>query len=1065
MIRMPTLYVRALFMLLLLAAPLFGGGPKFVAGSSYFAPQVTGQPVLWPGGQVNYYTDQGDLSPVLPNAAANQLVADAFAVWTSVPTAALTVNAGGQLAEDVTGADLTLSNGVISAPLDIAPSATATPVGIVYDVDGSVTDALLGSGAGDVSQCFWNAVYGGADNFTADAGMQHALVVLNGQCAQQSSQLTDVQYRLVRTLGLVLGVGYSQLNVNVITNNPPATAGDLAGFPLMHFADEISCVPITACLPNPLQLAPDDVASVSRCYPVTAQNLSSFPNGQIFSSATGRIHGSVWFTGVSGNSTTAMQGVNVVARWLDPVTGLPSRSVAASAVSGNLFIGDAGNAVTGLNDSLGVPFAQWGSPDPSVEGFFDLSGLEFPGGATNGTFQLSVEALDPLWSDGVGPYAPWQVAPSGLAQPILLTLAPGQDLAQDILMSGSAEPLPLFDNHLQTWTDPAPVPAGGDWEGSLNPYGRLSYFSLTAQSNRTFSIAVTALDESQSPSEVKAQPVIGVWNSTDPQGTPPPALTSSPFNTGFPAISRLDAQIFGGGTFLVGIADVRGDGRPDYRYHAQVLYGDSVTPARISTAGAPVTVNGYGFHAGITVTSGLQPVPVLAYGADYLLIAAPSQSDGTQSFTISDPTTGGFSSMTGVLTSGAAAADVITLVQGSNPLTPVGTQATNAVIVRVVGSDGVTPVAGASIGWNASNGTELAVCGGASACSSVADDSGFALTSLVPTASGSSTITATLAPGVYSPPKSVQASLTASSSSSSADIAVVSPYVYVLQGATLNLPVIVRVVSQGTPQSGVTLNFSLSQGTATLSRTSAVTDPHGYASITAGVSQFASEVQISACVAPQNAPCQSFYANLILPSVAQLQPVSGGAQAILQGQSFAPVLLRVTDSATPPHPVMGAQVAFQATLMRPAANPLVTGDGGTQGQGEAVVLGVVQSAVSSGGDGIAGFQPSVGSLSGPIQVAISANIGNGAQMQYTLASLPPPGSSNGAAPPTNSPEERGPRPVAEVPTLPVRFNPEDDYPVYAARRCCSALMCAPASSSSPDRNAHNIMLTDRANGP
>ena len=989
---------RVLGVLLALVTPLTAGGPKYVAGSSYFVPTATGQPVVWANGQISYFTDQGDLSPILPNAAANQFVANAFAVWTSVPTAALSVTAAGQLAEDVTGANLTLANGVISAPLDLAPSATGTPVGIVYDLDGSVTNALLGQGAGDPSECFSDAVFGGADNFGASGNLQHAIVVINGQCALQSSQLTDVEYRLVRVIGSVLGVGYSQVNPNVMTNNPPATADDLAGFPLMHYADQISCVPITACLPNPLQLAPDDVASVSRLYPVTAQNLSTFPNGRIFSATTGRIHGSVWFTDLSGNASAAMQGANVVARWVDPATGVASRAIAASAVSGALFSGNAGNPITGFADAFGIPYSQWGSPDQGLEGFFDLSGLEFPGGATSGTFQLTVESLDPLWAEGVGPYAPSQVAVSGLAAPILITLSPGEDVAQDIRMVGSAQPVPPWYRSA-TWAAPAAVPQAADWEASLNPYGNSSYFVITAQPNRTFSIAVTAVDEAQQPSEVKSRPAIGIWNSTDPQGTPPPAFTPSAFNTGIPGISRLDVQVLSSAAFLIGIADARGDGRPDYRYHAQILYGDSVAPQRLSVAGAPVTVNGYGFRQGLAVTSGRQPVPVLASGAGYLLVAAPPQSDGAQNLTISDPATGSSSTLTGALAYGAAPTDRVALLQGSNPLTPVGTQATNPVIVRVLDAGGVTPVAGASIGWSASNSTQLAVCGGASSCSSVTDDSGFAASLLTPTRAGSSIVTVTLAPGVYSPPQSVQASLVASSSAPQ-DIAVLTPYLYVMQGATLNFPVSVRVVSSGKPMSGLTVNFLVAQGKATLSQAAAVTDQNGYASVSAGLSQFGSEVQIEACVAPKNAPCQALYANLVAPAAVQLQPVSGGSQAIPQGHAFAPVVLRVTDSASLPHPVLGAAVSFQATLMRPSANPVTAnGDGGTQGQGEAVVLGVIEATAISDANGIAAFQPSVGSLTGPVQIELSASMGNGAPMQYTLASLPVPGGIGTAADP------------------------------------------------------------------
>jgi hypothetical protein len=261
------------------------GGPKSVAGTSYFDPTTTGQPLVWSQGLVTYYTDQGDLSPILPNASANSLVADAFSQWTSVPTAALAAASGGQLAEDVNGTNVTVnSDGTISIPADIQSTATATPIGIVYDYDGSVTDALIGSGAGNSSECFANAVFGGNDNYGVFATYQHALIVINGQCALQSSQLKDVEYRLVRVIGSVLGLGWSQVNPT-----PLPTSDDYAGFPVMHSTDPLNCTPITICYANPYQLAMDDAASLSRLYPVTAQNQSSFPGRQVFSAVTARI--------------------------------------------------------------------------------------------------------------------------------------------------------------------------------------------------------------------------------------------------------------------------------------------------------------------------------------------------------------------------------------------------------------------------------------------------------------------------------------------------------------------------------------------------------------------------------------------------------------------------------------------------------------------------------------------------------------------------------------------------------------------------------------------------------
>jgi len=576
---------------IILAFALFsrGGGTRNVAGSSYFDPTVMGQPLTWPAGAITYYTDQGNLSPIQPNASANSLVASAFAQWTAVTTAALSATSGGQLAEDVNGTNVFVNaDGTISMPADIQPSATGTPIGIVYDYDGSVTSALLGAGAGGSSQCFWNAVTGGTDNYGSFATYLHALIVIDGQCALQSTQFTDVTYRLVRVIGGILGMGWSQLNLNVQTGSPHPTSDDYAGFPVMHFTDAWNCVPITLCYANPYQLSTDDIAALSRLYPVTAQNQPSFPGTQIFSATTARIYGSVYFTDSHGNQTQPMEGVNVVARWIDPSTGQPSRRYAASSVSGFLFSGNQGNPITGLDDALGVPFAEWGSNDQSVQGFFDLAGLPLPDGGS-AQYQLTVEALDPTWSAEVGPYSPGPVSPSGSAVPITITVSAGSDIEQDILMTGSGQPLVEPSS---SWTAPAAVPPGGDWITSLNQWGNVDYFLLPAQTNRTLSIAVTALDESSVASESKAQPVIGMWATSDPQGSTPGAWTLSPFNTVTFAMTRLDAQVTASGNFLVGISDLRGDGRPDYRYHAHVLYADSTSPARISVKGGAVTVLG-----------------------------------------------------------------------------------------------------------------------------------------------------------------------------------------------------------------------------------------------------------------------------------------------------------------------------------------------------------------------------------------------------------------------------------------------------------------------------------------
>lgn len=975
------------FLSLLAAA----GGPKYIAGTSYFDPTVTGQPLSWPQGSVVYYTDQGDLSPVLPNASANSFVVTVLNQWASVNTAALSAARAGQLAEDVNGTNVVRNaDGTISVPADIQSTSTATPIGIVYDLDGSVTDALLGAGAS--SQCFPNAAFGGTDNYGTLATYQHALIVLNGLCAQQSSQLPDLQYRLMRVIGTVLGLGWSQANLNVLTGNPHPTSEDYAGFPLMHNTDPLNCTPITLCFPNPSQLSADDAAALSRLYPITTQNQSGFPGKQVSAAVTARIRGSVYFTDTHGNRTQPMQGVNVVARWIDPSTGQPSRRYVVTSVSGFLFNGNDGNPITGTDDEISEPLDQWGSENQSVEGFFDLAGLPLPNGTT-AQYQLSVEALDPTWSGGIGPYSPGPVSPSGSFQPITLTLSAGSDVQQDILMRGTAQPLPHASS---SWTAPAALPQGANWISSLNNYDEVDYWSLSAQANRTLSVAVTALDESGRPTQLKAQPVIGMWAASDPQGASPPAFTPSPFNSSVVATTRLDTQVLTGGNFIVGISDLRGDGRPDYRYHARVLYGDIVLPTRIPAAGGPVTVNGTGFAPGLGVAIGSVGATQLAVTGSRMILAAPASSDGPHTITITDPGTGASTTMTNALLYGAAATDNIFLLSGQNTSTPVGTQAASPMTVRILAADGVTPVNGATVGWTASNGLQLSACGGASSCSAPTDENGYASTWLTPAATGTATITATLAPGVYSPAKSVSAWLNATQLSS--DIGPPATYLWISQGATVTVPLTTRVVSNGLPVSNAQVNFTTVSGSGPLSSPQVSTSSTGYASVSLSVTQMSGLVQVSACVAPANTRCAVFYVNPVALPQQILQPVSGAGQ-VSTGLTLQPIVVRVTDSSSPPNPVIASPVIFQTTILRPGGVSPVGGNGETIVGNPAmpVILQASQFGTTTDMNGLASIVPSAGGFSPPLDIDVSATAATGATLNFPLELLPalaPPGTDS-----------------------------------------------------------------------
>ena len=210
---------RSLPALFLLLAPLtaWAGGPKYVAGTSFFNPGVVGQPIHWAGGQLHYFVDQGALSSSVSNQQATAMVDAAAAVWSAVPTAGVTLTDRGALNEDVNGSNIAASNGQITNPYDVTPQATGYPLGVIYDADGSVIDAIFGKGASQPNSCQNNGVYVWLDNVNPDATIAHGLILLNGLCATNANLLEMMSFELERAFGRILGLDYAQVNPGALT--------------------------------------------------------------------------------------------------------------------------------------------------------------------------------------------------------------------------------------------------------------------------------------------------------------------------------------------------------------------------------------------------------------------------------------------------------------------------------------------------------------------------------------------------------------------------------------------------------------------------------------------------------------------------------------------------------------------------------------------------------------------------------------------------------------------------------------------------------------------------------
>jgi hypothetical protein len=134
--------------------------------------------------------------------------------------------------------------------------------------------------------------------------------------------------------------------------------------------------------------------------------------------------------------------------------------------------------ISGYTDSSGQNFSRFGSDDQTLEGFFDLAGLQIPNGATSAQYQITVESVDPLWSPNAGPYgSAGQVQPSGSVQPIILTVTPGANLRQDILMQGSAAQKPQWYG-ATSYAFPVQMPGSGNVGGHVERVWRHRFLSI-----------------------------------------------------------------------------------------------------------------------------------------------------------------------------------------------------------------------------------------------------------------------------------------------------------------------------------------------------------------------------------------------------------------------------------------------------------------------------------------------------------------------------------------------------------------------------------------------------------
>jgi hypothetical protein len=865
--------------MLIVPAGAHAGGPKYVAGVKFFGPGVVGQPVRWAGGQVNYFVDRGPLSSSVTNQQATAMVDAAAALWNAVPAAGVALRDMGTLNEDVNGSNIQAKNGQITAPADVMPSATSYPLGVIFDEDGSVIDAIFGSGASEPISCQNNGIFFWLDNFSSGAAIAHGVILLNGLCATNPKMITMMSFQLERALGRILGLDYAQVNPGAQENGEP---GGTLGWPVMQPESGLCGSQGGACIPNPTVLRWDDISALNRMYPITAQNLASFPGKLLTAANTVSIQGTIAFRAGEG-----MQGVNVVARPLDE-NGDPLYEYTVTFVSGAYFSGNHGNPVTGWNGANGQPLAMWGSNKPEMQGFFDLSGMPLPPGMKTANYMVTFEPVNPnyILAESVGPYVAGSPSPSGTLEPITVPgMAAGSTRTLAVNVADSA--VGGFEDAIGTQAEPRLMPASGMWCGRLSQVGQSDWFNFPVRGGRTFTVVTQAVDQTGTPSESKAMPAIGAWDAFDAVGAT--AVGAAPALNGYAAGETwLRVSARGADVVRVGIADQRGDGRPDYSYNGWVLYADTVSPQRLPAAGGAIVIEGMGFHRSDTVLIGGEPATVVSISPNEITAIAPpavSGVTGSVNVEVDDlPVFYAAAIISGGVSYDSGTGDGLSLETAPMNTVPIGVPQSFSVLAL---GPNLSPAGGVTVTFKVASGTATLGCG-QKACAVTATGDGRASMNVTAVNGALSVVTASLTNG-----SSVEAQF---SGGAPPALAALTPRLSVAAGATIDWTVQALVLDNGVPMEGQSVVWQNVAGIQVQTGSAAVTNASGVATeqLKVGPLGEGQLVTVTACLSGAS-QCVTFSALGSRPEYATLEAVSGTAQSLSAAGTAAPVTLRVLD--------------------------------------------------------------------------------------------------------------------------------------------------------------------------
>jgi hypothetical protein len=506
------------------------------------------------------------------------------------------------------------------------------------------------------------------------------------------------------------------------------------------------------------------------------------------------------------------------------------------------------------------------------------------------------EAIDPLYTAeyAIAPYERPPVTPSGSSQ-FLADWSGGAgqggfytqtawDAASSCALGGDG-----------TQSAPAAGDPSGWWNGLLCPIGHSSWWNVQVSAGSSWTLEVTALDETGAATTSKAQPVIGLWNVGD-GGLPTVESQPTSMNSMAPGVTQMWMPASATpGNYTFAVADQYGAGRPDFGYKARLLYAASVAPALVGAAGGKIVIQGEGFRQGNQVSVNGVSATVVSWSSNEIVALAPSmRAAGAALATpmdvmVTDVATGGETDIADGFTYSNVQPDVMTVVLPSPAGLETGVTARTPFAVQVLKADG-TPVASGSVLFSVASGSAgFGACSGAATCTLETNASGTVSTTVVGGAAGQVVLSAVEVDG-------------------GAAVTMTNAAIYIAAGASGTWPLEVNATQDGAVAAGVPVMWTASRGVS-LSSGSTTTGADGSAGVTVSGSQMsAGTATVTGCAW---GVCASWTLTAVDSSQWRITVGGGGGQSVTAGVTLAAVTMGVSDTVG--HALQGAPVSVYQT--------------------------------------------------------------------------------------------------------------------------------------------------------